>query len=220
MSETKFITETRDVKDFDQVKLREYGELIITQGEQESITIGADEELLPRIKTEVVNRKLIIAIEQDWIEQFSSYLTTRKIKYHLQLKNIQQLEISGAASVKAADLTADRLELKVSGAANVNVSQLHVHHLNVELPGTSNLDLAGQADVQTVVVSGAGMYRAPRLETQKTSIEITGSGKATVWAVTDLDVTITGFGSVRYFGDPRVKRNIHGMGNLKGLGMP
>ena len=220
MSETKFITETREVKDFDQVKLREYGELIITQGEQESLTIEADEELLPKIQTEVANRKLTIAIDQDWIEQLTTHLTTRKIKYHLQLKNIQKLEISGAASVKAAKLTADRLELKVGGAANINIRQIQARRLEVELPGTGNLDLAGQADEQTVVVSGAGMYRAPRLETQKTSIEITGLGKAIVWAVTDLDVTITGFGSVRYYGEPRVKRNIHGMGNLQGLGMP
>jgi glutamate synthase domain-containing protein 3 len=197
MSETKFITETREVKGFDQVKLKEYGELIITQGTQETISI-----------------------DQDWIGQLSTHLTTRQIKYNLQLRNIQKLEISGAASVKAPEITADRLELKVSGAANVNIGQLHAHNLEVELPGTGNLDLAGQSDEQTVVVSGAGMYRASRLETQKTSIEITGLGKATVWATTDLDVTITGFGSVRYYGEPRVKRKIQGMGNLQGLGLP
>ncbi len=220
MDERNIITETRDVFGFDQVKLREYGELIITQGEQETLSIEADEELLPKIKTEVDHGKLVIAIDQDWISHLTTQLINRKIKYKLQVKNIQKLEISGAASVKALDLITDRLDLKVSGAANVNINQLHAHHLEVELPGTGNLDLAGQADEQIVVVSGAGMYRAARLETKKTSIEITGLGKATIWAVSDLNVTITGLGSVRYYGEPRVKRNIHGMGNLQALGMP
>ena len=49
--------ETRDVADFDRVVVRDYGELIITQGSEESLTIEADEEILRKIEAQVTDRR-------------------------------------------------------------------------------------------------------------------------------------------------------------------
>ena len=49
--------ETRDVADFDHVVVRDYGERIITQGSEESLTIEADEEILRKIEAQVTDRR-------------------------------------------------------------------------------------------------------------------------------------------------------------------
>jgi hypothetical protein len=73
---------------------------------------------------------------------------------------------------------------------------------------------------QTVTISGAARYDAPKLESQKAKATLTGLGSATVWAVEELDATIRGAGSVEYYGSPGVKKNISGLGNVTSLGNP
>ena len=57
---------TREVGDFDEVVLSGIGELTITQGEKESLTIEAHERLLPKITTEVRDDTLHISFDEAW----------------------------------------------------------------------------------------------------------------------------------------------------------
>jgi hypothetical protein len=43
-------------------------------------------------------------------------------------------------------------------------------------------------------------------------------GKAIVWAVDELDISLSGVGSVEYYGKPRVKQNVSGIGHVKSKG--
>ena len=49
----KVISETRSVSGFDSVAMSGSGKLVIEQGETESLTITADDNLLPRLPAEV-----------------------------------------------------------------------------------------------------------------------------------------------------------------------
>jgi hypothetical protein len=85
------LTEKREVSDFNQIILRGYGELFITQGEQESLTVQADEDVLPTIKTGVVDGELRIDIITDWVEKISSFFTrgiySQRIRFDLTVKH-------------------------------------------------------------------------------------------------------------------------------------
>jgi hypothetical protein len=43
-------------------------------------------------------------------------------------------------------------------------------------------------------------------------------GSATVWVDKELDASISGAGSVSYYGNPSVQERISGAGDVKGLG--
>jgi hypothetical protein len=73
---------------------------------------------------------------------------------------------------------------------------------------------------QTVTISRAGSYNAPKLESQRAKATLTGLGSATVWTVEELDGTIRGLGSVSYYGTPKVRQEISGAGSVKSLGNP
>ena len=47
------VTETRDVENFQEVALEGVGTLVIEQGDRESLTIEAEEQVLRKIATEV-----------------------------------------------------------------------------------------------------------------------------------------------------------------------
>jgi hypothetical protein len=222
MSTDNLVTESREVSNFDRVALRDYGELVITQGEQESLTIETHPDVLSQIKTEVREGKLVIRIGGSWLDKLghalSASLTKQPIKYSLTVKKLTALEISGAARVKASDIETDGLALKLSGAGQVSIESLSAEVLEVDSPGAGAITVSGKVGEQRIAISGAGSYKAPKLESRRASVDLRGAGQATVWAVEDLDVTISGLGSVEYYGSPTVKKSVSGLGSVTNLG--
>jgi hypothetical protein len=224
MSTGNRVTESREVSNFDRVFLRDYGELVITQGEQESLTIETHPDILPQIKTEVKNGELVIKIGGSWLDKLghalSTSLTRQPIKYDLTVKKLTGLEIAGAVRVNASDIETDRLALKLGGAGQVNIGALSAEVLEVDLPGAGAINISGKVGKQRIAISGAGSYSAPKLESRRASVDLRGAGQATIWVVEDLDVAIRGLGSVEYYGTPTVKKSVSGLGTVTRLGNP
>jgi hypothetical protein len=214
-------SEKREVSNFNQVVLQDIGHLIITQGENEALTVDADQDLLAKIITEVRNGKLYLSLGKDWLDRLTSLATlfeNRKIKYYLTLKTITGVQIAGKGSLEATSLKADNLELKIDGMGEAQIGTLTCQRLDVHIGGTGKVTASGQATEQAVWIAGMGEYRAPKLEGKKIELRISGQGNATIWAQESLDVFITGIGRVEYYGSPRINQSIQGMGSIKQIG--
>jgi hypothetical protein len=224
MSTSDYLTETREVSNFDRVTLTGFGELIIRQGEEESLTIEASQEILDRIETEVQDGKLIIGFSWSWTNWISDILsagfTVKRVKYNLTVKQLNGLAIMGAARVQVANICTDHLDLELRGAGEINFESLNAEQLSVYLPGAGRIGMAGRVREQKVTISGAGSYEAPKLESQKVKAALKGVGSARVWAVEELDVTIRGVGSVSNYASPTVRKEITGPGTITSLGNP
>src|SRR5512146_347376 len=57
-------SESRPVSSFSRVSLRGTGELILSQGNEEALTVEADDNILPYIKTEVRGDELILQTKE------------------------------------------------------------------------------------------------------------------------------------------------------------
>ncbi len=224
MSSKNFVIEEREVNGFDRVSMSDYGELIITQAEHEALTIEAHPDALSRIYTKVSDGELRIGIRGTFMDRVSDVLSTglggQRLRYSLTVKELKRLFISGAARVIASDLKTDHLALKLTGAGSVQMKGLRADNLKVDLPGAGKVELAGYVEEQKVQISGAGHYMAAKLECHKANVNLSGAGKAIVWASDDLEVKIGGLGSVDYYGTPKVKQEITGLGNVVRLGNP
>ena len=215
-------TETREVSDFDRVALAGFGDLYITQGEEESLTIEASPEILDRIKTEVEDGKLTIRFVRNWLDWIGDVLATgfagMRVRYDLTVKELAALAITGAGRVQVANLETDQLALELRGAGQLSIESLDAEQLEIDLSGAGQIKVGGRVTEQTVKITGAGSYDAPDLESQRAKATLTGLGGATVWAVEDLEATIRSVGSVSYYGAPTVSKKITGIGSLNSLG--
>jgi hypothetical protein len=215
-------TESREVRNFDRVHLQDFGDLDITQGAQESLTVEADEEILDKIRTTVRDGELILRIGGDWLDRLGALLTTSltrpHIQYHLTVKHLTALLVSGAARVDVGDLTTGQLTVSLSGAGDVTFKSVTADGLEVKLAGAGRVEVSGKVKQQSVSLSGAGKYAGGKLESQQARVSMSGAGSATLWANQELDATLSGMGSVEYYGDPRVKTSISGLGSIKHLG--
>ena len=184
------MSEARDVSGFNEVELKGVGNLSLEQTGSESLTVEAEEDVLPKIRTEVENKRLIISPERN-----TSINTTKPINYKLTVKDLNTLEVSGSGNVEAKDINTDELAVTIGGAGDV--------------------EIRGSADSQEVEISGSGEYRAGDLESKEATIDVRGSGLATVNVSDELEAEVSGSGSVEYIGDPMVQQEVSGAGEVR-----
>ena len=212
------VAEDRDVSDFDHVALTGFGQVIITQGDEQALSIETDDNILPYIETQVENGTLTLGYTSE-----ARNLNVRPsdgIKFHLSVQEVAVLEILGAGDIHAPSLEVERLEVHLKGAGNIRVGVLAAKELVVRLKGAGDVEMAGQIVEQDVEISGSGAYRGARLESQAATVKISGAGNITVWAAGTLDAQIPGIGNVEYYGSPSITQKISGLGKLISLGNP
>ncbi len=214
----RVVTENVKVSNFDQVNFSAIGELTITQGNRESLTIEAESNVMSQIKTSVSGGTLYIEMKTGGFPWIGSVVPTKPVRYDLMLKELNSLDLSGLGSVYAGAIDTDRLNLDLSGAGKIVIRSLTADILKVDHTGLGQFELSGQVRRQEVILTGAGDYDAADLESEKAEVTLTGLGKATVWATETLDIELSGAGKVSYYGDPRVTQDVRGIGKVTSLG--
>ncbi len=204
-------TEERDVSDFHKVHLSGVGDLIITQGEEESLLIETDDNIIPLIETEVSAEKLTIGFRRGY-----NFVPTSDIKFYLTVKELDEILLSGAGSIVCHGFDAEELEIEISGAGDIDF-RLNADVVRVNSSGAGDINMSGRVDRQEIDLSGAGKYDAEDLESRECDITVSGAGSATVNVSQKLDVDISGVGGVEYQGSPRVQQNITGLGRIRSV---
>jgi hypothetical protein len=184
------VTEERDVSDFTSVSLQGIGDLFVDQTGSESLTITADDNLLPYIETRVSGDKLIISIKRN-----TTFSDAAELTYHVTAAELDGLELDGFGRMTGDNLNGETLTVQLDGAGSITVS--------------------GEVDRQTVEINGAGGYDASDLISQEASVTHNGAGLAVVQVSDQLDATINGLGTVEYIGDPQVAKEVSGLGSVR-----
>jgi hypothetical protein len=182
-------TQSRQVSGFTSVELAGVGELSIDQTGTESLTVSAEDNLLPLLTSEVEGDTLILGKKPN-----TRIVTTKPITYTLTMKDITGLAVSGSGTINAPKLTTAALRIEISGSGVITT--------------------AGNVDDQSLEISGSGRYLADGLTSKTTTAEISGSGTANVVASNALDVKISGSGTLTYSGNPQVSQTVSGSGKL------
>jgi hypothetical protein len=208
--------ETRSAAGFSRIDIAGLAEVTLHQGSKEGVTVEAPSQLLPRIKTEVRDRTLIVTISQqrrwwDWFDVGRG----RTPKVTIDLVTVDRIESAGAVKFKADKLRADDLRVDVSGASSLKIGDLQASRLWLDGSGAVSADIAGKVETQQIDLSGAGSYRAGSLLSDKADIRVSGAGKAIVNAARLLKVDISGAGVVEYIGDPKIEQQISGVGKIR-----
>jgi hypothetical protein len=229
------ITQNRGVSGFDKVVLNGTGEIILTQGDAEALTIEAEDNLMPYLETVVRNGTLEIGFRN---HEFPNFLPTRPIRYNLTMKDVRGLTVSESGSIDARSLNTDQLAVEVHGSGNFDAGSLTAGELTTRIDGSGNVAvqtltadgltsilsgsgsaiLAGNVKQQSLTISGSGKYEAGQLNSQTATIAIDGAGTGVVQVAQAMDVQISGSGSVGYYGSSRVTSSISGSGSVRQLG--
>lgn len=185
-------SEQRSISQFTSVEISGTFNATIHCGETPGITVSGDDNILPLVKTEVRNSKLLVYAVQDVDPR-------TELSVDIKTPSLNSTSVSGVASVEIQKAQGPELTLVLSGAGNMNAN--------------------GTVDHANLVITGAGSMATRDLRAKSLRITMSGAGKADVFASDTLDVTISGAGSVSYYGNPgQVKKNISGVGFVTNKG--
>lgn len=204
----KVVKEDREVSGFTSLKISSAFDVFLFQGSQEALTIEADENLIPHIKTEIKGDMLRIYTD----ENIRDY---KKMNIYLTFEELEMIDISGAVSISAEDLlNFDELKLEGSGASEIDL-EMEVKLLKADFSGASEIDLKGSAKSATFDLSGASDIDALDFEIGDLTLDVSGASDAKVYVTGNLEVDASGASSVRYKGSPHVQSDVSGAGSVK-----
>jgi hypothetical protein len=182
-------TQSRGAAGFNEIRLSGSGDVTVDLTGTESLTVEAEDNLLPLLDTTVENGVLHLGVKKG-----ASIQTTRPIRYRVTAQTLTAIGVSGSGSFRITGLDADRFSADISGSGSA--------------------DLAGRADDVNLSISGSGDYDAAALRAKTVRINISGSGNANVNASNRLEANVSGSGSVRYARGAAVQTRISGSGTV------
>ncbi|MCU0425178.1 MAG: DUF2807 domain-containing protein [Candidatus Kapabacteria bacterium] len=183
-------SERRTVTAFSAISNRIGADVEITCKQSPGLEITGDENILPYITTEISNGVLIIS--------------TNRVSI-----NPRRLSIKASTDML--------VNAEILGSGNMTVAGVDTPNFVGNIGGSGNMTINGQAPSARYTVSGSGNVEARNTTSQNVVATITGSGNITVNVSQTLEGTISGSGSIIYFGNPgTVRRNITGSGSIVG----
>ncbi len=227
------VSEVRTFNGIDGIALLGSGDVSITLGNKEEITIHAPADLIPYLLTENKDGTLNIGKRKIGWKKFKYF--NEHVHYDLVVKSIKYVSISGSGDIDVEKLSGDKCSIRISGSGDIeidevrsgktkvhisgsghiDVSNLSADVLDVEINGSGNIDINGKTDELDVTISGSGEFTGNKLKSENVEISLYGSGDSHVWATKTLNAHLTGSGDVTYYGDPSIRSRTTGSGDIK-----
>lgn len=193
-------------------KIKSYGnfDIVVVQGTSKSITVQADENLLPYIVTENKDGALVVKAKENY-----NLSSNNKILVTVTTDKLSELAVAGSGNVRGEGkfVGSDHLKLNIAGTGNVTLD-VNTPDIDSDIAGTGSITLTGETKSSKIEITGMGDYNAEKLLSESVAIRITGSGNAKVHAENNLDIHIAGSGNVDYSGNAAVKQDIAGSGKI------
>lgn len=195
--------EPRKVSSFHGIKISNAFDVIIKQGSEEAVVVSASEEKYrERIKVNVVNGILQISYDNEKVWKWSN--ENKKLRAYISVKNIDQLDISGACDVKVDGvLKGGNLKLELSGASSLKAA-VNYNSIVADQSGASNSKLSGTATNLDIEVSGASDFTGFDLVTESCKADASGASDIKITVNKDLKVDASGASEVQYKGTASV----------------
>jgi len=220
-------SETRSypVQDFQVVENETLLDVQVTEGDDPSVEITCDDNLLDYFVVEERNGELRIRVENvEENREFVTLMPHSACSATVSAGSITRLSNTGSGDLTTEGRFADLRRISNTGSGDLDIEGelgalrsvsntgsgaasargIDVDEIEVNLTGSGDVKLAGDATELDLSATGSGSARAAQLIAHDATVQLTGSGSAEIHASGCLDVTIMGSGDVVVTGDPRV----------------
>ena len=208
--------QTIEAGPFRRVEVNGHADVVLVQGERETVDIEASPKRHARIRVQAQGGTLTVTAGGD--TRWWGHLIgggARPPRITIAFRELESLQLSGAVRVTVAHVKAQRLTVRASGATSVRMDGVDAASFRFVGSGAVKGEMSGRAAEQEVSISGAGTYRAPRLDSERAEVRVSGAGRVVVNASRTLDASISGAGAIDYLGNPEVRQRISGAGRIK-----
>ncbi len=184
-------TRSFDLKDFDAIRIDGVFEIEVTAGEDYSVELEAEDNLLDLIIVEVRRGELILDIDDDFDIE-----TDESIRLVISMPALVEIEGNGVYELRATGLDNEKTAIYAQGVGNIELSG-RTEDLRVQCAGVGNIDLRD-------------------LVAQNADVRVEGVGDAYVNVEQELRARVSGLGEIEYAGHPEsVDDRVDGFGSIR-----
>ena len=195
------ITKEISVKSFDELNASGVFNLLLSQGDKESLKIEADDNLMDLFIIENEGSTLKIKMKKN-----SNFNSKKQLKVYVTFKTLKSMDLGMVGGTSSDDkLKFADLKLKNQSVGSVSLN-MTLQTLNLENQSVGSVKLEGSADNAVVKNNSVGSINAGNFVVQKMDIENNGIGSATVNAEKELKYSDSFLGKVSNKGNATVKK--------------
>lgn len=208
-SAEQLVTTEPGVSNFNALKVEGPVDIVIVQGQTESLKLTVPAEVKDRVLAEVDGHTLHIRNKHDnWSQGEKSWYGDKsvwqkkhyRITAYLTVNTLKSISLSGSGTAKFIDgIHAEHFDLRLRGSGTME-GKIDTRSLVTTISGSGNIKLSGNANTSRLKVSGSGVFAAPELITSSSNVHVSGSGDAKINASDSITAGISGSGSVNYTG--------------------
>lgn len=206
-------SETRSVGSFQAIDARGSMNIVLRQSGKESVEVRADANVLPLIRTEVVDRAGVPTLRIDTKPDIS-FSTRSELRVIVDVAQLSTVTSSGSGDIHADSLKTPALKVELRGSGDLDVKTLDTDDLSLKVAGSGDVTISGRAAKLGLAIAGSGDVDATAMQSDDVRAVIAGSGDAKVNAHRTLSVSIAGSGDVSYSGEATVTSSIAGSGSV------
>lgn len=197
------ISKTRNVKNFNAIKVSSGIDLFITMGNRETLKIEADEEDLEDITTEVKNGTLHIYMKRrnNWFD----WGFNQTVRVFVTVKNLEEIDASSGSDVESENtLKGDRLDVEASSGSDV---KLDVYYKTLTLDTSSGSDARISGKVKTFIAeaSSGSDIKARELETVISKLKASSGSDINVTVTDEIYAKASSGSDINYYGNPQIR---------------
>lgn len=210
-------TSIRSVPAFESIVTNGNFNVYITPAETQEVKVVADEHVEPTIETEVSNGILTISFKSNTNKINLCKTTADRLDIYISMPSIKSIDLEGSGMVQSTGvLKSTNLSVILNGSGKVILAD-SCNAATVSCNGSGMITLNGQAKDQTITLGGSGSINASGFETENTTANLSGSGTISTRVTKLLNATLSGSGSIFYYGNPTtVNKNQTGSGVIEG----
>jgi len=202
------VRKTLNLADFEGFSLTFSGNVFVRQGNEQKIEVESHENLISLLSKEVVDKhwKLRFTENVGRYDKFNVYITVPKLN---------AVKLSGSGDIKGETpfKNLSNLALGLSGSGNLNLD-FDATEVEAKISGSGDMNLKGSAKSINIGISGSGDISAMGVQVEAATVQISGSGNASIHSTENLEVRISGSGDVYYKGRPRMSSKVSGSGDV------
>ena len=205
-------TKVLSVPSFNGIDFQIAGDVVITQGSKQEVSVTGNANVIRNIKTRVSDGVWDINFGKKCFDHY-------ELIVNITTPDIEKVFLSGTGVITINNFSDQSdLNLIVSGSGRINIGAFSgCENLSINISGHG--DILADSEFTSlknldIVISGSGDYKGFPISTDECDINLSGSGNCEVFVREKLDVKISGSGNVYYEGNPSLTMNISGAGNV------
>jgi hypothetical protein len=191
----KTATEDRKVEGFQRVHVRNAVQVVVAVTGAESVTVEADDNLLPLVQTTVEHGTLQVGVK-------GSLKTRNPLRVRVAARQLEGLTAEMSAMLRGKDLKGDNVVLSASGSGQVTANNVDAQQLKVSVSSSGIVTADGRADRQEIEASSSGRYDGSKLVSRTSRVTCSSSAVLALHATEEASGSVSSSGSVRYSGSP------------------